>query len=75
MTQLQHRRDPAASHHSPCIDLGAVAAEPPSESIAHENEIVEHLAHEDDFPDQPAAHPVEEQLAGLIDPVVIRSHS
>lgn len=55
------------------IDLTAVASESPAESIAHENEIVEHIAHEHDYPEQPSDHPIDEQLGGLIDPAVIRS--
>lgn len=79
MTQTQQRAGPPAPSDDldsiPHIDLSAVAAEPPAESIAHENEIVAHLAHEHDFPDQPCAHSVEEQLCGLIDPARIRSHA
>jgi hypothetical protein len=63
-----------AAPPAPLIDLSTVATEPPAESIAHENEIVEHIAHEHDFPDQPSAHPVEEQLLGLVDPTTIRQH-
>jgi hypothetical protein len=74
MTQTQHRVLPPPPADRLHIDLSAVAGEPPAESIAHENEIVEHIAHEDDFPERPAPHSVEEQLCGLIDPVVIRSH-
>jgi hypothetical protein len=65
---------PAATPDTPPIDLARVARETPAESIAHENEIVEHLAHEHDYPDQPAEHSVEEQLTALIDPDVIRRH-
>lgn len=76
MTNLQERPGSAvpavAGDH--LIDLSAVATEPPAESIAHENVIVEHIAHEHDFPEQRSAHPIEEQLQGLIDPEVIRSH-
>mgnify|MGYP000888494245 FL=1 len=57
----------------PHPDFGAVASESPAESVAHENEVVEHIAHEHDFPDQPSEHPVEEQLAGLVDPAVLRA--
>lgn len=57
----------------PHPDFSAVAAESPGESVAHETEVVEHLAHEHDFPDQPAEHPVEEQLEGLVDPAVLRA--
>lgn len=55
------------------IDLSAVAAEPPAESIAHENEIVEHIALEDEDPEHPDAGVVE-QLQALIDPDEIRRH-
>jgi hypothetical protein len=54
------------------IDLSEVASEPSSDSIARENEIVEHIAHEDDFPEQTAEHSIDEQLEGLIDPDEIR---
>ena len=54
------------------IDLHEVAAEDPAESIARENEIVARIAAEDDYPEQPAEHSVREQLAGLVDPDVIR---
>lgn len=74
MTQLHERPAVEEAVEPPLIHLGAVAAESPGESIAHENEIVEHIAHEHDYPDQPSAHPVEEQLLGLIDPAVIRRH-
>lgn len=56
------------------VDLSQVASETPAESIAHENEIVEHIAHEHDFPEQPSEHSIDEQLSGLVDPEVIRSH-
>jgi hypothetical protein len=56
------------------IDLHEVAEEPPGESIARENEIVEHIAHEDDHPEQPAEQSVEEQLEALVDPDHIRRH-
>jgi hypothetical protein len=39
-----------------------VAREPPGESIAHENEIVEQIANEVGVPEQPADVSVEEQL-------------
>ncbi len=55
------------------IDLRAVATESPTESIAVENEIVAHIAHEHDYPEQPSAHPIEEQLSGLVAPEIIRS--
>jgi hypothetical protein len=78
MTQMQARvapaTDPTTADDTPRIDLGDVASESSAESIAHENEIVEHIAHEHDFPDQPCAHSVDEQLAGLVDAEVIRSH-
>ena len=54
------------------IDLREVAAEDPAESIARENEIVERIAGDDDYPEQPSEHSVREQLAGLVDPDVIR---
>ena len=60
---------------APHPDFSAVASESPEESVAHENEVVEHIAHEHDFPDRPAEHSVEEQLEGLIDPAVIRAHA
>lgn len=50
------------------IDLSAVALESPAESVAHENEVVEHIAHEHDYPEQPSAHPIEEQLQALVVP-------
>jgi hypothetical protein len=55
------------------IDLRDVANEPPSESIANENEIVDDLAQEDGFREQPAEHSIEEQLQGLVDPAKIRA--
>lgn len=58
---------------APHPDFGAVAAEPPAESLAHETELLEHIAHEHDFPDQPSEHPVDEQLEGLLDPAVLRA--
>ena len=57
------------------IDLSDVASEPSGESIAHENEIVEQIAEEDDFSEQPAEHSVAEQLQGLVDPEEIRRTS
>jgi len=83
MTSLQERasvpRPAAAAAGEHLIDLSAVASEPPAESVAQENVIVEHIAHEHiahehDFPEQPCEHPIDEQLQGLIDPEVIRSH-
>lgn len=73
MTSLQERHvaDSHAAEH--LIDLSAVACEPPAESIAQENVIVEHIAHEHDYPEQPCDHPIEEQLQGLVDPEMIRS--
>ena len=62
--------DPAAAPHP---DFSEVATEPPAESLAHESELVEHIAHEHDFPDQPSEHPVDEQLAGVMDPEVLRA--
>lgn len=56
------------------IDLAEVASEPPGESIAHENEIVAHVAHEDDVPGRPGDPAIEEQLQALIDPDEIRRH-
>lgn len=58
----------------PHPDFSAVAQEAPAESVAHENEVVEHIAHEHDYPDQPAPLSVDEQLEGLIDADVIRAH-
>lgn len=57
------------------IDLSKVASEPPAESIAHENAIVDHIAHDAAYPEQPCDHPVEEQLQGLVPPEVIRAHA
>lgn len=78
MTVIHERPTPrpreAASPTAPLIDLSSVATELPAESIAHENEIVEHIAHEHGFADRPAAHSVEEQLAGLVDAAEIRRH-
>ena len=58
--------------HEHFVDLSEIAAEPPAESIAHENEIVEELAHDDEFPEHPAEHSVDEQLSGLVDAEEIR---
>lgn len=55
------------------VDLRAVATESPAESIAHENEIVEHIALEDEDPAHPDAAIVD-QLRALIDPEEIRRH-
>ena len=55
---------PSAHGAEHLIDLSRVALEPPAESIAHENEVVEHIAHEHDYPEQPSRHPIEEQLQG-----------
>lgn len=77
MTEIATRRVAEAPEHRPVdrplIDLSAVAAESPAESIAHENEIVEHIALEHDIPDQPAEPAVAEQLRGLVDPARIRA--
>lgn len=54
------------------VDLRDVASEAPGESIAQENEVVEEIALEDDYVEQPAEHSVAEQLLGLVDPDVIR---
>lgn len=69
-------KDDVPVTHSPAgpIDLAEVAAESPAESIALENEIVEHIAHEDGFPERPAEHSIAEQLQGLVDPDEIRRH-
>ena len=55
------------------VDLSALAAEPPAESIARENEIVQQLALQTDHAERPARHSVAEQLLGLVDPQVVRS--
>jgi hypothetical protein len=62
------------AHLARFVDLREVATEPPSESIARENEIVERLARASDFPERPCEHPISEQLLGLVDPEVIRRH-
>src|SRR5262245_40180858 len=54
------------------IDLSAVACESPGESIAHENEIVEHIALARDYAERPSKHCIAEQLQGLVDPELIR---
>lgn len=60
---------PASAHGTEhLIDLSTVAGEAPAESIAHENEVVEHIAHEHDYPEQPSAHSIEEQLQSLVAP-------
>lgn len=76
MTSLHDRpaaeEIPASAHGTAhLIDLSAVALESPAESIAHENGLVEQIAHEHDYPEQPSAHPIEEQLQGLVDPAQI----
>ena len=55
------------------IDLGEVAGEPPGESVARENEIVEAIARDDAEPGRPCKPSIEEQLRALIDPDRIRS--
>jgi hypothetical protein len=71
-TRLPDVQDVEATTASRLIDLTEVASESPAESIAHENEIVEHIAHEDDLPGAPVDLGVEEQLRALIDPAEIR---
>lgn len=75
MTALHERPSaeiPDSAHGSEhLIDLSRVALESPAESIAHENEVVEHIAHEHDYPERPSDHPIEEQLQGLVDPTKI----
>ena len=56
------------------VDLSALAAESPAESVARENEIVQRLALETDYAERPSRHRIAEQLLGLVDPEVIRSH-
>jgi hypothetical protein len=63
----------ARPHPGWLVDLSAVATEPPGESIARENEIVEGLALAQDYAEQPSAHCIAEQLQGLVAPDVIRS--
>lgn len=73
MTTLDERPStdeipPSAHGTAHLIDLSAVALETPAESLAHENEVVEHIAHERDYPEQPSAHPIDEQLQSLVTP-------
>jgi hypothetical protein len=56
----------------PLVDLSEVAAEPPGESVARETEVVEQIVEADPYADEPAPVSVEEQLAGLEDPAVLR---
>jgi hypothetical protein len=55
------------------VDLSALAAESPAESIARENEIVQQLALQTDYAERASRHSIAEQLLGLVDPQVIRS--
>ena len=73
MTELHDRPladDIPASAHGTAhlIDLSKVALESPAESLAHENEVVEHIAHEHDYPEQPSRHTIDEQLQSLVTP-------
>jgi hypothetical protein len=75
---LDRRSAPASKPRRPkarrrLIDLSALAAEAPCESIARETEIVAQLAMADDYAERPSEHFIAEQLQGLVDPDVIRS--
>jgi hypothetical protein len=49
------------------INFSELAAEDREVAMEEERQIVEHIAHEHDFPDQPAAQSVDEQLEALND--------
>ena len=55
------------------VDLRALAAESPRESVARENEIVAQFLLADDFADRPAQPYIAQEPHGLVGPEVIRA--
>ncbi len=55
------------------VDLSALAAESPRESVAREIEIVAQFVLADDFAERPAQPHIAEQPHGLVSPEVMRA--